>query len=149
MKGNIVSDINDRPPDIKRRKVSSEVNVLDYSSSLSISTWESERKLADKIMHHVTKHKMNLKLDKLTRGQGNCFMVAVLQQLKRDNVYSVSSPPVQRLADEFSHQKFRQAIRSFAIKSNDKRISDIKDNYNVARSQEYIAKAGINIGRVC
>ena len=117
-----MGEFKDVPPDEKRRKVVSEVEVLDYRSSLTTSSWESERKLADKIMNHVTKHKLNLKLDKLTRGRGNCFMIAVLQQLKQDHVYSITNHQVQRLADNFSYQEFRQAIRDFALNSNDERI---------------------------
>ena len=86
MNRNYASDISDRPPDGKRRKISTEVDVIDYSESLTIPLWDSERKLADRIMNHVKKHKLNFKLDKLTRGQGNCFMIAVLQQLKQNHV---------------------------------------------------------------
>ena len=120
-----MSDVNDRPPD----DAGSEDSVTDNGSS-----WESERKLADRIMSHVTKNKMNLKLDELTRGRGNCFMIAVLQQLRHEAVYNVASPQVQELADEFSHEKFRQAIRNFVMNSNDSIIQDINENYNVAKS---------------
>ena len=128
-----ISGISDRPPD-KKKNVGQGANVLDYSSSLTTPSWQIERNLADKIMNHVTKHKLNFKVDQLTRGRGNCFMIAVLQQLKQDHVYRVSSDQIKKLADEFCHQRFRQAIRNFAINSNDRRISDIKESYNVAKS---------------
>ena len=79
------------PPDKKRCiKWNTNGEVLDYQTALKFGTWESERELADQIMDHVHKHNLNFKLDKLTRGEGNCFMIAVMQQLQQDHVYQVS-----------------------------------------------------------
>ena len=134
MNRDFLSEINDRPPDKRRRKDVSEVNVMDYSTSLATSSWDIERGLADKIMNHVNKHRLSLRLDNLTRGRGNCFMIAILQQLQQDHVYNLLSHHVQRLADEFCHKKFRKAIRNYVFNSHDTRISEIKNNYNVAKS---------------
>ena len=133
MNRNHISNISDRPPDRKKSKIDHGGNVLDYSSAVAASSWKIERNLADKIMKHVNTHKLDLKLDKLTRGKGNCFMIAVLQQLNQDHVYRVASPQVQGLADAFCHKKFRKAIRNYVLNSEDTRIADMKENYNVAR----------------
>ena len=61
--------------------------TLDYNESLEKKKWISERKHADLILASCRRFKLNLKLDRLTRGEGNCFMVAVLQQLRRPEVY--------------------------------------------------------------
>ena len=131
---NFNSDIKGRPPDKKRRKLAGEESVLDYKSSMASPSWEIERNLADKIMEHVMKHRLDLKLDKLTRGKGNCFMIAVLQQLKQDHVYNVSSLQIQKLADEFCHQKFRKAIKNFALHSSDKNIHLLFLGKNIVQS---------------
>ena len=110
----------------KRRKT--EKDVIDYKDS--DQSWEVERNLADQIMVHVRKYNLEFKLDKLTRGHGNCFMIAVLQQLQQDHIYQALSEPVKALANGFSHRSFRLAIYNFINQSNDPRILNIKEQYN-------------------
>ena len=103
----------------KRRKTEEDFDVLDYKTSLRFHSWEIERQLADKIMNHVKKNNLNFKLDNLTRGKGNCFMIAVLQQLQQIQIYQASSQQVKTLADGFSHMVFRQEINKFIKQSSD------------------------------
>ena len=60
-----------------------EKETMDYEASKFDATWASERRLADQIMRYIRKHKLQFQLDDLTRGKGNCFMIAVLQQLNQ------------------------------------------------------------------
>ena len=57
-------------------------NTMDYAESLKDPDWDTERKLADQIIDSVRRLGLtSFKLDKLTKGAGSCFMIAVLQQL--------------------------------------------------------------------
>ena len=123
----------------KRRKTEEE--VLDYQSSLGVQSWDIERGLADQIMNHVKKHKLKYKLDKLTRGHGNCFMIAVLQQLQQEHIYQGLSQQLKNLADGFSQMKLRQVIADFVNQGTDSRISGIKSQYNEARSAGLMAES--------
>ena len=44
---------------------------------------EMERRIAEEIMAVVRKLDLPLKLDQLTKGEGNCFPIAIMQQCKR------------------------------------------------------------------
>ena len=124
----------DKPPDLKRRKIHRSSDVLDYNSAFRFQAWKRERKWADLIMGHVTRNNLPLHLDMLTRGEGNCFMIAVMQQLQQIDVYRNSRKDVQNLADEFDHMRFRKSVKDFIKNSKDPRISDIKSNYMVAKA---------------
>ena len=121
-------------PPVRKKRKKDNGDVLDYNSSIGSQSWAVERDLADRIMDHVKKNNLNYKLDKLTRGQGNCFMIAVLQQLQQDHVYQCSSQQVKNLADNFSHMEFRQAVHDFIQQSSDPRLTNVKESFNVARA---------------
>ena len=55
--------------------------TMDYNEAIKRDTWKGERNAAEAILRHCRLHKLPMKLDMLTLGVGNCFMVAVLQQL--------------------------------------------------------------------
>ena len=114
-----------KPPDKKKRKVERSSDVLDYQLSVKHNTWTVERYLADQIMIHVRKNNLKFSLDKLTRGEGNCFMIAVMQQLQQDHLYQGSSLLVQEIVNDFSHMKFREQVTKFIRNSSDPRILDI------------------------
>ena len=123
-----------KPPDDKRRKIHRSSEVLDYNSAFRFQTWKSERKWADLIMGHVRSNNLPLHLDRLTRGEGNCFMIAVMQQLQQNDVYRNCRKDVQDLADEMDHLRFRKSVKDFINNSQDPRIRDIKSNYMVAKT---------------
>ena len=104
------------PPD--RAKVYND-ETMDYEESYQHSSWERERELADKIIEVMKRNKISdtFKLDKLTRGKGNCFMIGTLQQLKRPEVYEGASPEVKDMADRLDHLLFRKCVRSWIQKN--------------------------------
>ena len=57
---------------------------------------EMERRIAQEIMDVVRSLQLPLKLDELTRGEGNCFPIAVLQQCKRPEIFSYIRPSIKR-----------------------------------------------------
>ena len=50
--------------------------------------FQAERRIADEIMETVNKLGLPLKLEQLTKGEGNCFLVAIIQQCKRPQILS-------------------------------------------------------------
>ena len=63
-------------------------DVLDYNEALKDPSWDNERKWADAIM--ASNRRLGIdcfKLDKLTKGEGSCFPIAVVQQLNREEIF--------------------------------------------------------------
>ena len=60
--------------------------------------FQTERKIADEIMETILRLQLPFKLDKPTEGLGNCFPIAIVQQLQRPEIYQHLRPSVQRLA---------------------------------------------------
>ena len=50
------------------------------------------------------------KLDKLTKGEGNGFMIGIMQQLRRDEVYEASRPEVKVIAKSMNHRLLRTSV---------------------------------------
>ena len=98
----------------KRVKSPGEV-VMDYELSKSFKDeWSNERFWADTIMANMRRVGLPFKLDKLTRGNGSCLMIAVLQQLKRPELYSQLAEPVKQMVDSFDHHSFRWFVKKKA-----------------------------------
>ena len=93
--------------------------TMDYNEAVMQDTWKGERNAADAIMKHCRLLKLPMKLDKLTMGVGNCFMVAVLQQLNRPEVYSNLRDELKKLADEFDQMKLRRLVVGFIRQKED------------------------------
>ena len=72
----------DDPPD-KWRSEEEHGETMDYKKAKNLSVWEIERQLADDIMESLRRNEIDdeFRLDQLTKGKGNCFMIAVMQQL--------------------------------------------------------------------
>ena len=61
--------------------------IMDYVEAKQNDVWKIERKLADDIIESLTRNGVVdvFKIDKLTKGEGNCFMIATIQQLRMKN----------------------------------------------------------------
>ena len=55
------------------------------------------------------------KLDKLTKGEGNGFMIGIMQQLRRDEVYEKCRPEVKTMADSMNHRIFRVSVHDWIM----------------------------------
>ena len=92
--------------------------------------FQTERQIADEIMAKVLELQLPLKLDQLTEGLGNCFPMAIVQQLQRPEIFSQLRPSVQRLAKHTSgHTLLRQSVHAFVMKSRHPRIAEFRDQY--------------------
>ena len=78
---------------LKRRKRSTppnqrRPNTMDYMEAAVDPAWQNEKNWADKIMESNKRLGLDFfKLDKLTKGEGSCFMIAIIQQLNRTEVF--------------------------------------------------------------
>ena len=53
-----------------------------------MQVYDTEERIANEIMQTVNTLGLPFKLDQLTEGQGNCFPIAILQQMKRPEIFS-------------------------------------------------------------
>ena len=60
-----------------------------------------------------------MKLDRLTQGIGNCFMVAVLQQLQRPEVHNNLLDDLKQMAIELDQLKLRRFVVEFIRQKED------------------------------
>ena len=72
---------------------------------------------SQRIMAKVRELGLALKLDARTRGDGACFFWAVLQQLRRKEIYPTLSPDLRHLVDTNNALVLRQKICQFSLKS--------------------------------
>ena len=72
-------------------------------------------------------------LDKLTRGQGRCFFVAVLQQMNRRKVILAATDEGGDLAITMDIQMLRKLVVQMIRTSRNPKIREIENDYNIAR----------------
>ena len=91
---------------------------------------EFERKIAQEIINVVHKLQLPLKLDELTRGEGDCFPLAVLQQCQRAEIFSYIRPSIKRfVSGEDGHSVLRREVTKFIKKSKTQRIAEFRANF--------------------
>ena len=92
-------------------------DTMDYEKARYYSVWKIERQLADDIMESLRRNGVNniFKLDKLTKGAGNCFMVGTMQQLRREDIYEHCRPEIRELADCINSNLFRLRLNRWIM----------------------------------
>ena len=104
---------------LKRRKKSfppdpGRPDTLDYNEAAKDPRWVNEKILADKIMDSLRKLGLDIfKLDELTKGEGSCFMIAIIQQLNRREVFDNSREEVKELARTKDQYQLRIVVKNF------------------------------------
>ena len=97
-------------------------------SELAIGT---EGTIASEIMKTVRALGLPLKLDKLTEGQGNCFPIAIIQQLRRPEIYEqlkLKDRTLTRIRD--GHKALRLYVVKFIIESENPNVERFHSQYN-------------------
>ena len=121
------------PPD-KWRSEEEHGETMEYRKAKNQSLWEIERNLADDIMESLRRNGVDdvFKLDHLTKGKGNCFMVATIQQLRREEVYERSRPDVKKIAASMNHRLLRVGVYNWIMKNlTHPKIVSMKDLYEL------------------
>ena len=78
-------------------------------------------------MNTVNRLQLPFKLDELTEGLGNCFPMAIIQQLRRPEISSQLRTATRRLVKNATgHTQLRQNVHQFMIKSKSPRIVALK-----------------------
>ena len=105
------------------------IHEMEYQEAVRNNTWGCERNLADSIMKYVNQHNLMLKLDKLTRGLGNCYPVAVLQQIRRMDIFKSLGEDLRQAALTLNHLKLRNMVTDYILSSNDIQINEMRLNF--------------------
>ena len=89
-----------------------------------------EKQIAEEIMNTIHRLQLPFKLDQLTEGLGNCFPIAIIQQLRRPEISSQLRPATRRLIKwKTGHSLLRQSVHQFIKKSKSPRKKDLKSQY--------------------
>ena len=93
-------------------------------------TWTNERAWADEILKAVRQNGLEVKLDDLTKGDGNCFMIGTLQQMKRPDVHEHLNEEQKGLRRSL---EFRRSVQKFMQRNeNHPLIRNMKVQFNAA-----------------
>ena len=92
-------------------------HVKKYAEARRDPAWRGLAGIADAILKGLRKNGLQFKLDHITEGRGNCLFVAVLQQLKREPLYSGLSPAIKVLVDDMEPTKLRHLVADFMLES--------------------------------
>ena len=111
-------------------------DTRDYLECVERDTWRTEQKIAEEIIDAVKRLELNLKLDRLTEYRYNSFPIALLQQLKREDIYIQLNQELKKLADEMDTKLLRKEIVSFIKSSSHRRIREFKIEYKESSEAE-------------
>ena len=92
--------------------------------------FSNERGWAETIIQHIRKIKQPFRLDRLTKGNGSCLMIALMQQLRRKDIYHKGRSEVQELARSLDHREFRKRVKLFTTTTEDPRLRELREHYN-------------------
>ena len=111
-----------------------ELQTLSWSASIGVRGWEAERLAAESIMVVIRRLKFPLELDQLTRGLGNCMIIALLQQCQRPEISCHLPPGIKTLSSQTittsTSTSFRIAVRDFVMASSeDQRVATLRENF--------------------
>ena len=119
--------------------------------------WTVDRELAEEMIITIDGLLGNFVLDFITRGDGGCFVTAILQQLRRPEVnstFSGSQPAQFRLMRQTD---FRRKVFHFLSKNNHQLVDDWRNNFsnktggkswNDYWSYEHMLKASIWVDEI-
>ena len=91
----------------------------------------TEGKIASEIRKTVRALGLPLKLDKLTEGQGNCFPIAIIQQLRRPEIYEqlqLKDRTITKIQD--GHKALRLYVVKFIIESENHNVINFRLKFN-------------------
>ena len=90
---------------------------LPYEVASCLPGWEASCSTAMMLKGQVVKFGLNVCVDDITPDKGDCFFVAVIQQLRRPEIFSTLPRSLQQMADLWNHLALRKAVCSFAKSS--------------------------------
>ena len=109
-------------------------DTMDYKEALKDLGWDNERRWADKIMASNRRLVLDyFKLDKLTKGEGSCFPIAVVQQLNREDIFDHLREDLRNMARTLDHHMLREKVKDFIcrLKKNHQKVRELKEIFNI------------------
>ena len=112
----------------------------------------SEISLEDRVLKILQKYELPFQMDEETKGDGNCFIWALLQQCQRPEIKGSISKEVQEMSDTSNQQQFRYAVKNFVMNSMEERLVDYTEEFNAFSetkpfseywSTAYMLKSGV------
>ena len=103
--------------DVKPNFDNPDGEVLSIEASYKYEDWFGIREIGQKIERKAQEIGQDLTLDNLTRGAGNCFPIAVLQQITRNEIFPNLDSKLKEIASSLNYREFRNKIAIFMIKS--------------------------------
>ena len=109
-------------------------DTMDYNEALKDPAWDNERKWADAIM--ASNRRLGIdyfKHDKLTKGEGSCFPIAVVQQLNREEIFDKLREDLRHMARTLDHLMLREKVKDFIcqLKKNHQKVIELKEIFNI------------------
>ena len=111
----------------KKKRKRERPDTLDYEEALRDPAWNNERKWAEDIM--ASNRRLGLwwlKLDDLTKGEGSCFVIAIVQQLWREDIFHHLGEDLRMLAGSLSHHLLRFKVEEFICRLQGAQMGSFK-----------------------
>ena len=103
--------------------------VIDMKDSYKYG-WELERSVGKELEALIEERKLPFKLDKLTKGDGSCWMTSVFQQCKRTEIWLYLPDDIRTLVEKMDTEGLRNAVANLMLSSNHPKIRTYKERYD-------------------
>ena len=103
--------------------------VIDMKDSYKYG-WELERSVGKELEALIEERKLPFKLDKLTKGNGSCWMISVFQQCKRTEIWLYLADDIRTLVEKMDTEGLRNAVANLMLSSNHPKIRTYKERYD-------------------
>ena len=103
--------------------------VIDMKDSYKYG-WELERSVGKELEALIEERKLPFKLDKLTKGNGSCWMISVFQQCKRTEIWLYLADDIRTLVEKMDTDGLRNAVANLMLSSNHPKIRTYKERYD-------------------
>ena len=102
---------------------------MDYLETFKHKEWEASRLCAEEMMREIPRLKEEFDLDKVTLGDGQCFMTACIQQLRRADVNCFLSPRWQQILKIMDPRALKAQVRKFMQTCQHQRVQELRLNW--------------------
>ena len=100
-----------------------------YNEALEKNIWRTERRFCSEISQTMKNLGISYKLDRMTNHDSDSFLVAIMQQLRREDIYDLLEEDIKNLADEMKPWNLRGKILEFIKSSESDQLKILKINF--------------------
>ena len=137
MEGDVKKVLNDRDGEI-----------LSIEASHKFEEWFGIKEIGEKIEKRAKEFSQDIQLDNLTRGSGNCFPIAILQQLNRKEIHQKLDSKLKETAAAIDHLSFRTRVAMFMLKSKLPHVLSYKEQVEEITGLKWKLRVGKGQGKV-